>query len=154
MVNSNPDSFAIVLKIAKCLGAVRSTLKLTAAYLLITCDTASIVCNNTIKFTGLPKAPVFQSGLLSKMSTSHTLSWSTESHERITEYRLTYRKIMVRGKCQVSSVSNAKCQISSVKCQVSRVECQVSSVKCQVSSFKCQVSSVKCVKSKWCECVW
>ena len=100
MVNSNPDSFAIVFKIAKCLGAVRSTLKLTAAYLLISFDTASIVI--ALKFTGLPKAPVFQSGLLSKMSTSHTLSWSTESHERITEYRLTYRKIMVRAKCQVS----------------------------------------------------
>ena len=59
---------------------------------------------------GLPKAPVFQSGLLSKMSTSHTLTWTTESHETITEYRLTYRKIMVRVKCH-------KCQVSSVKCQ-------------------------------------
>ena len=103
MVNSNPDSFAIVLKITKRLGAVRSTLKLTAAYLLITCDTVSIVL--TLKCAGLPKAPVFQSGLLSKMSTSHTLSWSTESHERITEYRLTYRKIMVRVKCQRTSVT-------------------------------------------------
>ena len=74
----------------------------------------------------MPKAPVFQSGLLSKMSTSHTLSWSTESHERITEYRLTYRKIMVRAKC-------VKCQVS--KCQ----KCQVSCVKFHVSSVKCQV---------------
>ena len=48
---------------------------------------------------------MFQSGLLSKMSTSHTLFWSTESHERITEYRLTYRKIMVRGKCLRTSVT-------------------------------------------------
>lgn len=47
-----------------------------------------------VVLTGLPKAPVFQSGLLSKMSTSHTLTWTTESHETITEYRLTYRKIM------------------------------------------------------------
>ena len=79
----------------------------------------------TLYCTGLPKAPVFQSGLLSKMSTSHTLSWSTESHERITEYRLTYRKIMVRLKCY-------KC----LKCP------SVKSVKCHVSSFMFQVSSV------------
>ena len=44
---------------------------------------------------GLPKAPVFQSGLLSKLSNSHCLTWLTESHSRITEYRLVYRKVIV-----------------------------------------------------------
>ena len=44
---------------------------------------------------GLPKAPVFQSGQLSKMSNSHVLTWLTESYSRIIEYRLVYRKVIV-----------------------------------------------------------
>ena len=46
---------------------------------------------------GLPKAPVFQSGVLSKMSDSHRLTWLTESYSTITEYRLRYRKIRVNS---------------------------------------------------------
>jgi len=45
-----------------------------------------------IQLTGLPRAPVFQSGILSKMSNSHILSWATESYSTIVEYRLVYRK--------------------------------------------------------------
>jgi len=47
-----------------------------------------------VHLTGLPMAPVFQSGLLSKLSNSHCLTWLTESHSRITEYRLVYRKVI------------------------------------------------------------
>lgn len=47
-----------------------------------------------VELTGLPKAPVFQSGQLSKMSDSHLLTWLTESYSRIIEYRLVYRKII------------------------------------------------------------
>lgn len=43
--------------------------------------------------TGIPKTPVFQSNILSKMSTSHTLTWITESYSPVMEYRVIYRKI-------------------------------------------------------------
>lgn len=43
--------------------------------------------------TGIPKAPVFQSNILSKMSNSHTLTWITESYSPVIEYRVIYRKI-------------------------------------------------------------
>ena len=45
--------------------------------------------------SGEPKAPVFQSAILSAMSDSHRLTWLTESYSAILEYRLQYRKIMV-----------------------------------------------------------
>ena len=45
--------------------------------------------------SGIPKTPVFQSNLLSKMSNSHTLTWITESYSPVTEYRVIYRKISV-----------------------------------------------------------
>jgi len=47
-----------------------------------------------VEVTGLPHAPVFQSGILSKSSNSHHLSWLTESYSHIAEYRLVYRKIV------------------------------------------------------------
>jgi len=43
--------------------------------------------------TGIPKAPVFRSNLLSKSSNSHTLTWVTESYSPVSEYRVIYRKI-------------------------------------------------------------
>ena len=49
----------------------------------------------TVVLSGLPKAPVFQSAILSAMSDSHRLTWLTESYSNILEYKLKYRKIMV-----------------------------------------------------------
>lgn len=61
-----------------------------------TCTATNTLGRNsaTIQLTGLPETPMFQGGILSKMSDSHQLSWITESYSKIIEYRLDYRKII------------------------------------------------------------
>jgi len=49
----------------------------------------------SVRLTGLPLAPVFQSSGVQLVATpsQHSLTWITKSHSPITEYRLQYRKL-------------------------------------------------------------
>lgn len=50
-------------------------------------------------FAGNPNPPVFNSQVLSKSQTSYKISWTTESHSPVEEYRLLYRKVPVSKHC-------------------------------------------------------